>query len=158
VKLKIGVISDTHRYIRVIGKIMNLFRDVDLIIHLGDNVQDVHAIEKLYKGRIINVRGNCDFAVNTPSERIETIENKKFFITHGHKYDVKYNISRLKTRAEELNADVVLFGHTHISGITYEDGTWYINPGSPVLSRNGSNSVALINIENDGINASIIEL
>jgi uncharacterized protein len=80
VKLKIGVISDTHRYIRVIGKIMNLFRDVDLIIHLGDNVQDVHAIEKLYKGRIINVRGNCDFAVNTPSERIETIENKKNFL------------------------------------------------------------------------------
>lgn len=156
--MRIGIISDTHRYIMIIKRAIEIFDNPDLIIHLGDNVQDVHAIEKLYSGKIINVSGNCDFSVNVPSERIEIIGGKKFFITHGHKYDVKHGISELKYRAMELNADVVLFGHTHVSKIIYERGIWFINPGSPYLSRDGVNSVAIIDIENDRINPRIKEL
>ncbi|MCH3962752.1 MAG: metallophosphoesterase [Clostridium sp.] len=153
--MRIGVISDTHRYAEIIKKAIKVFDNPDLVIHLGDNVQDVNIIEKLYRGRIINVSGNCDFSTHIPSERLEIIENKKFFLTHGHKYDVKYDISRLKYRAMELNADVVLFGHTHISKIAYDNGIWFINPGSPYLSRDGVNSVATIDIEGGIINASI---
>lgn len=157
-KMKIGVISDTHRYTSIISKAIEVFDKPDLIIHLGDNVQDICSIEKFYKGRIINVRGNCDFSTDVPEERIEDIAGKRFFITHGHRYDVKYDILRIKYRAMELNADVVLFGHSHVSMIDYDEGIWFINPGSPSYPRDGSRSVAVIKIENERINASIKEI
>ncbi|MBV4446042.1 metallophosphoesterase [Clostridium tyrobutyricum] len=156
--MKIGVISDTHGYNPSIKKIVKIFDNPDLIIHLGDNVGDVDYIRKVYSGKIINVRGNCDFSTDAPSERLEVIGGKRFFITHGHNYNVKYDLLRLKYRAMELKADAALFGHTHISEITCEDGIWLINPGSPHLSRDGRNSVAIIDIENGSINASIEEV
>lgn len=151
----IGVISDTHRYNWVIENAVKKLGLVDVLIHLGDNVQDIKEIKKYYKGKIINVKGNCDFSVDIPSEKVEIIENKKFFITHGHRYDVKYDISRLRYRALEIGADVVLYGHTHISKISFEDGIWFVNPGSPAAPRDGFFSVATINIDNNVINASI---
>jgi putative phosphoesterase len=153
--LIIGVISDTHRYSWIIENAINKLENPDVLIHLGDNVQDLKEISKYYKGPIINVKGNCDFAVDTPSERIEMIAGKKVFMTHGHKYDVKYDLSRLKYRALELEVDIALFGHTHVSKIAYENGIWFVNPGSPAVSRDGFNSIATIKIEDGKINPSI---
>ncbi|MBC2582727.1 metallophosphoesterase [Clostridium sp. DJ247] len=151
----IGVISDTHRYTWIIKDIIENLKSCDMIIHLGDNVQDVDEILKYYKGPIVNVKGNCDFAVDVPSERTENIEGKKFLITHGHIFDVKYDLSRLRYRALEIEADIVLFGHTHVSKISFEDGIWFVNPGSPILSRDGFNSVATIEIVDGKVNPSI---
>jgi putative phosphoesterase len=153
--LIIGVISDTHRYSWIIENAINKLENADILIHLGDNVQDIKEISKYYKGEIINVKGNCDFAVDTPSERLEIISGKKIFMTHGHRYDVKYDLSRLKYRALEVEADIVLFGHTHVSQIVYENGIWFVNPGSPAISRDGFNSIATIKIEDGKINPSI---
>jgi uncharacterized protein len=146
--LVIGVISDTHRYVWTIEKTIKKMHDADMIIHLGDNVQDVVEIKKYFKGNIIYVKGNCDFYSEVPNEIIETIEGMKFLITHGHRYEVKYNLYKLKERAQEVDADIVLYGHTHVSSITYEDGIWFVNPGSPSISRDGFNSVAIVEIEN----------
>ncbi|WP_125152865.1 metallophosphoesterase family protein [Clostridium rectalis] len=151
----IGVVSDTHRHTWIMERVMEKLKGVDLLIHLGDNIQDVKEFKKVFKKRIINVKGNCDYSSSIPSDIFEEIEGQNFFITHGHHYDVKHSLSRLKYKALELNADIVLFGHTHVSQIIYEEGIWFINPGSPVLSRDGFNSVALINIDNNKINASI---
>ena len=151
----IGIISDTHRYVYSIEKIMKKMNDVDMIIHLGDNVEDVIEIKKYFKRKIIYVKGNCDFYSEVPNDIIETIEGKKFLITHGHRYEVKYNIDKLKERAHELGVDIVLYGHTHVSLITYEDGIWFVNPGSPSISRDGFNSVAIIEIKNGKINPGI---
>ncbi len=156
--MQIGVVSDTHRYKQMVKKVMQVLNHMDLIIHLGDNVEDVKEIEKFYHGNIINVRGNCDFTVDVPPERIEIIEGKKFLITHGHRYDVKYDLSRLRYRALEEEADIVLFGHTHVSEIAYEDGIYFVNPGSPSLPRNGLKSVAIISINDKIIRPDIIEL
>lgn len=154
----IGVISDTHRYNWVIGEAVKKMGDVDMIIHLGDNVQDVEEIAKFFKGRIISVRGNCDSSKTVPAEIIETIGGKRFLITHGHKYDVKNSMTRLKFKALEAEADVVLFGHTHVSGIAYEDGIWFVNPGSPAVPRDSFFSVAIIMLEGDSVKPSIVEL
>lgn len=156
--LLIGLISDTHRYNWVIENAIKRLEGSDLIIHLGDNVQDIKEIKKYYKGKIINVKGNCDFSVEVPSEKVEIIENKIFFITHGHRYDVKYDLSRLRYKALEVGAQVVVYGHTHISKISFEEGIWFINPGSPAVPRDGFFSVATININNNIINASIKSL
>ncbi|MFD3158133.1 metallophosphoesterase [Haloimpatiens sp. FM7330] len=152
----IGVISDTHRQLTCISRIEEIFKDVDLIIHLGDNVRDVEELSNHFKCKIINVRGNCDFTSRVPSERIEIVNGKKILITHGDAYGVKYDLSRLRYRALEEEIDIVLFGHTHCSMAEYIEGIWYINPGSPSLPRNGQKSVAILKIENGMTDVSIV--
>jgi uncharacterized protein len=152
--MKIAVISDTHRHIYSLNQVTKLIHDTDMAIHLGDNVEDVDIIKSNYKGTIINVRGNCDFSSFIPVERMEEVENKKIFITHGHRYDVKHSLLKLKYRAKELGADIVLFGHTHISAEIYEDGIWFINPGSAALPKDSYQSIAIIEISDNKVSVS----
>lgn len=152
----IGVISDTHRSMRAIQKVVKVVKDADVLIHLGDNVDDVKEISKHYKGEIINVRGNCDFSYNVPSERIVEIGGVKMFITHGHHYNVKYSIDDLLAKASEVGAKIALYGHTHVSAIRYEEGIFIINPGSPALPRDGYESIATIEIQEDNVTPSIV--
>jgi uncharacterized protein len=152
--MKIAVISDTHRHIYSLNQVTKLIQDTDMAIHLGDNVEDVDIIKSNYKGKIINVRGNCDFSSFIPVERLEEVENKKIFITHGHRCDVKHSLLKLKYRAKELGADIVLFGHTHISAEIYEDGIWFINPGSAALPKDSYQSIAIIEISDNKVSVS----
>ena len=155
ISLKIGVISDTHMQNNYIKKALVLLKDCDFIIHLGDNIGDAREIAKYFSKTIISVKGNCDYAENTPSEKIEIIGNKKIFITHGHNYNVKATLINLKYKAMEVGADIVLFGHTHVATTLFEEGIWFINPGSAGMARNGKNSVAIIEITDKNIIPSI---
>lgn len=77
--MHIGVVSDTHRYKKFISKVVDVLHNTELIIHLGDNVQDVNDIKRIYTGSIINVKGNCDFNTDAPIERLEIINGKSFY-------------------------------------------------------------------------------
>lgn len=151
----IGVTGDTHRCTWCISDAVKKLSDCDIIIHLGDNTGDVREISEYYKGPIINVKGNCDYSASVPCDRIEVIGGKKFFITHGHRYDIKYDLSKLKAKAIECKADVVLYGHTHVSCINFDDNIWFLNPGSPALPRDGVKSVGVIEINNGKISPGI---
>lgn len=151
----IGVLSDTHRLKGYIKNACEHVKDCDLIIHLGDNVEDIEEIKQYYNGNIINVSGNCDYTENIPSERLEILDGKKFFITHGHNYNVKSSLINLKYKAIEIGADVALFGHTHMAAVIKEDGILFINPGSVSMPRNGKNSIAIVEIINGKIEANI---
>jgi putative phosphoesterase len=154
----VAVVSDTHRDSHSIEKILKKVNHAEVLIHLGDNDSDAEEIARKFKGRVISVRGNCDFGSSTESELVEEIGGVRFFITHGHRYDVKYGLTRLMFKAQEVNAEVVLFGHTHIALIERGQGIWFLNPGSASESRRGSESMAFIDIAADGIRPSIVEL
>lgn len=155
--MRIAVMSDTHLSKYNIKKACSSLKKVDAIIHLGDNVQDVEEIKKYYDGEIINIKGNCDFA-KMPSEKTFIMGGKKFFITHGDKYGVKYDTFKLGYKAKEIGADIVCFGHTHVPYIELEDGVWYINPGSVSYSRSGSNSFAYVEISDGKVHPVINNL
>ncbi len=131
---------------------------MDLIIHLGDNVDDILIIAKYYKGRIINVKGNCDSSTSTPYDRIEDICGKRIFLTHGHRYNVKDGLLKLRYKALEVGADIVLYGHTHIGKLDFEAGIWYINPGSASEPRDGAASFAVIEITGESIGANLVKI
>ncbi|HEY8891272.1 MAG TPA: metallophosphoesterase [Clostridium sp.] len=154
--MRIGVISDTHRIISSIERLEDEIKGLDVLIHLGDNVDDILIIKKYFKGNIINVKGNCDFSTNTPNDRVEEICGKKFFITHGHRYGVKENLLQLRYKALETGSDIVLYGHTHIAQINFDGGIWYINPGSASLPRDGDRSFAIISINEENIEPNLI--
>ncbi|CAM2743725.1 metallophosphoesterase [Hathewaya histolytica] len=158
----IAVVSDSHGDNNAIKKALGKIKRADYLFHLGDNVKDVDEFSKAFKGKIINVKGNCDFLdrdlTKKLNEKLVEVEGVRVFATHGHKYSVKENLLRLRYKAMEVDADIVLFGHTHMPCIEYEDGIWFINPGSIALSRVKHNTLALIELLEGRIIPYIIEI
>lgn len=147
----IAVVSDTHRDSYSIGEVLKKIGKADLLIHLGDNVRDAVQMSSKFKGRTIYVKGNCDYAPSVPSELVEDIAGRRFFITHGHNYGVKQSLSLLCKKAKAEGAHVALYGHTHISSIVKEGGIYCINPGSASEGRDGCESIVMIEIKDDSI-------
>lgn len=146
--MKIGVISDSHGMLEYINTAMEHLKEVDLIIHGGDNYRDAKYIEKNYNIKVLGVAGNCD--IEDIDDYIELIAGKRIFITHGHKYGVKTNINRVFYAGKENNADIVIFGHTHVPLYVVEEGIVLLNPGSISLPRGGSQkSCCIITIAED---------
>lgn len=150
--MKIAVVSDTHRMNRYIDIAKKYIEDADVLIHLGDNVDDVEELSKGFKGTVYAVRGNCDYTDKYPSEQLIELEGKRIFITHGHLYGVKSTLNNIYYRAKELEANIVLFGHTHENLIIEEDSIKFMNPGSISLPRSMGRHVGFIEVSDGKVN------
>lgn len=125
--MKILVMSDTHRDTETMERVMDYWSGVDAVIHCGDSELDASYFENK---SVHIVRGNCDFDEGFPEEVIFELENETILIVHGHKHQVKSTLMPLKYRAEEVQASIVCFGHSHLLGAELQNGILYINPGS----------------------------
>lgn len=145
----IAVISDTHRQANCIVKAVEEAKNAnsDMLIHLGDNVADIKLIREHFNKEIVFVRGNCDFESDVKLEKMIKINGVNILITHGHEYNVKYNILNLKFRALEIGAQVVLYGHSHVAMVERESNIIIVNPGSASLPRSQNKSMAFIKID-----------
>lgn len=156
--MKIGVISDTHGMNRFIDKVIPYLKECDLIIHAGDNFVDSKYIHKMTNVGMMAVRGNCDFE-NVEEELEFEIENKNIFVCHGDRYGVKYGLEQLQKKAKEVDADIVIFGHTHTPLIKEKDNIIYINPGSVSLPRGVDyRSFVIIDISDDNMSVKEIRI
>lgn len=143
----VAVVSDTHRSDSCIKSIKTLIKDADILIHLGDNVEDAEELEREFKGEVYIVAGNCDFSRKYPKDRLIDIEGKKIFMTHGDLYAVKVGLNSIYYKGREIEADIVLFGHTHQAMIERTNELILMNPGSPSLPRLSKKSIGFISID-----------
>ena len=129
--MKILVISDTHNMIQNAVSLVTKL-DPDYVLHLGDMCEDCHRLEDMFPRKlIVSVKGNNDyFDKSYPLERCFELGGKRIFMCHGHKYNVKSSLMSLIYRAKEQGADIVLYGHTHLSHKEDYDGMLIINPGT----------------------------
>lgn len=149
--MKIGILSDTHRMIKNIDKAIPYLKECDLIIHAGDNFSDSKYIHKATNVDIIAVKGNCDFE-HVEDELVFEVDKKTIFLSHGDSYGVKNGVDRIEQKAKGVNADIVIFGHTHVPFQKNKDGIIYINPGSLSLPRGVEyKSFIIIEIEDEAI-------
>jgi putative phosphoesterase len=149
--MKILVISDTHGDISKAEKVIKANKGTDMVIHLGDYFRDAQKLAGLFPGiHFEYIYGNSDFMIGgVPAEKILDLYGKRIFITHGHRYSVKWDYNKLFKKAEELNADIVLFGHTHIPDMVKNGKVCILNPGSTSDPRGGiKGAYAIIEIEN----------
>jgi len=156
--MKILVISDTHGDISKAEKAIRANKDIGLIIHLGDYYRDAIKLSKIFQDIPVEyVYGNSDFMIeDAQAEKLLDICGKKVFITHGHRYSVKWDYEKLFKRAQELHADIALFGHTHSPVIASMDQCLILNPGSTSDPREDSDeSYAIVEIEDSRINPRI---
>ena len=171
--MKIIVVSDSHgRYDRL-TEVMEMHRDADALIFLGDGINDlVRADADSYGFTVYAVSGNCDSVYNFlgnkyPTELTLNFEGFKILAMHGHTRSVKSGINGAVLAAEQKEADILLYGHTHLPFNTYlPEGQEYgygklskpmyvLNPGSLRLSDDGQAHFGLIEIRNKNILISV---
>jgi len=149
------VMSDTHGDIFTASEIIKMYPQADGVIHLGDHSRDARKLMALFpEMEFYIVPGNCDFDYDMPTDILLETEGKKLLLTHGHRYDVKSGLVRLENKAKNENADVVLFGHTHVPHVEYRSKALFVNPGSLSYSRcAGRKTYALLEVSPKGIEA-----
>jgi len=150
--MRILVISDTHGDIDKARDVIRKNNNVSLIIHLGDYFRDAQKINDEFPDIPIEyIYGNSDFMIDdTPAEKLLECEGKRIFMTHGHRYSVKWDYERLFNKAHEVGADILLFGHTHVAEIVKNGSCVILNPGSISDPRgDASESYAIIEINSN---------
>lgn len=162
--MKYFVVSDIHGSRYYAEKIEEIIKKEkpDKIILLGDlyyhgprnSIPDQYEPQKVarilnsFKDEILAVRGNCDAEVDQMISEFKIDENlrlkigdKKFFFTHGHKYNIDFWPN------EEF--DVLVYGHFHTGFIKEKEGKIFANSGSITLPKNNTPNSYLIIDENN---------
>lgn len=157
----IGIISDTH-ISKDISFIENFIKtnlkEVDIIIHLGDFIENsVYELLKSTK-KFIGVFGNNDDlnikgALN--EKDILEINNIKIGLYHGHGMG-KTSMERAYEKLKDDKVDVIIFGHSHMPLIETKNKILFINPGSPCNKRKERwYSYILLKLEGKNISAEL---
>ncbi|WP_294962453.1 YfcE family phosphodiesterase [Sulfurimonas sp.] len=133
--MKIGVISDTHTKVKLAKEALNLLISdgAEFIIHAGDIVE-VEILETLKKCgvRYIAVYGNNDAHLAQYHRKYNLFQEPHYFKLANTKFKLMHMPYYMAP-----DADVVIFGHTHIFESDFKNSTLFLNPGE-VCARNKS--------------------
>jgi putative phosphoesterase len=166
------VLSDSH------GRTAHLTRLIEqlnfrptAILFLGDGLRDLRVFEEHPTWRdipVYAVAGNCDCffdftSAREPNCRLLPVGTHRIFMTHGHRYGVKHSLESAVAAAVSREADVLLYGHTHvpfektypvgalIGGIELKKPLLVLCPGSLGDPRNGQPTFATLTLRDNGI-------
>ncbi|MFO7612477.1 MAG: YfcE family phosphodiesterase [Clostridia bacterium] len=157
--MKIVVFSDSHRDLDAMKAAVDE-TSPDMIIHLGDHIDDAAALEMLFPDiPLESVKGNTDPWSPGPTEKLLEVEGNRIFMTHGDIYDVRSGTSVILAEGIRRQAGIVLFGHTHIPYLKTKKGVVLMNPGKIGRRARGMSEPSFGIIETDGgIRCGIIRL
>lgn len=136
---RIGIISDTHGLLR--PEVAKMLRGCEAILHGGDLGNEDILKELNNIAPVYAVRGNNDdfYLPETLSLELHGI---RFFITH-----IKKTIPE-----DTVDADVIIYGHSHKYEEVYAGSQLWLNPGSCGPKRfTLPVTMAVLEIEKDGI-------
>ena len=137
--VKVGIISDTHGFLR--PEVLEILKSCDCILHGGDinKPEILDALRPLASIYVVRGNNDKDWAEGLAKTLTFSIEGVKFFMVHN-KRDVAWDLK---------DAQVVVFGHSHKYFEREIDGRLWLNPGSCGRSRVGGEvTMAVMTIEN----------
>jgi uncharacterized protein len=151
----IGLISDTHGLVR--PEVHTALAGVELILHAGD-VGGAEILDELALiAPVRAVYGNTDPPWESglvPTLDLE-LDGLRVHVSHGHEVG-KVTAANL---AKAYDADVIVYGHTHIQKISRVAGRLIVNPGAAGPRRfNLEASVGLLTIERGKSSVEIVSL
>ena len=158
--MKILVLSDTHGYLSNARDVLNrIGKYMSSVIHLGDHAYDAEDLQTEYPDLpFYIVKGNNDFGSKAPNKLMLTMHGKKLLLTHGHTHQVYWNYDTISYWAEQEDADIVLFGHTHSPVNDNTGRVMLFNPGSISLPRGVPQpTFGILEITEKGVYGSIME-
>jgi len=140
------VFSDSHGDSESMAKVMKRFYP-DAAIFLGDGIDDFLILEKDFPHtNFFNVQGTIDDK-GDPA-RLEKFEDVAVYMSHEESF------SKIKADREhvfealKLNAQIVLYGHTHVPELFVYRGLTFMNPGT-ISASYGFRTFGMIDITGD---------
>ena len=131
--MKILLVSDSHKDVKYLYEVVEK-ENKNIIMYAGDHSSDAYDLNLAFDIPVYIVRGNCDYDDYTgiDIEEIKIDGLGKVILTHGHLFDVKRNMNSIYTMGVEKNANMVIFGHTHIQHLSKFNNILFVNPGAIV--------------------------
>lgn len=128
--MRVLVLSDLHGRPSRFEQALEEQPQAAAVLFLGDGVEQAKELAAFYPQKSFYfVCGNCDLASTEPSTKIVTLNGISIFMTHGHKYGVKYSLEPLLQAARQQGCKIAVYGHTHLAYEAYRDGLYLFNPG-----------------------------
>lgn len=123
--------SDSHGSVKFVDQLIEWFNkhEVDKIIHLGDDWEDVIEYTEVIK--VPGIFSELYKDPKIPNRLIFELEGWNVLLTHTREANENDLSTDLKPEEVIKNkeANVILYGHTHVPIIERKDGIIYINPG-----------------------------
>lgn len=167
----IGLVSDTHipgAALLIPSKVLDVFRDVDLILHAGD-IFSSRVLDDLQQvAPVIAARGDGDSGDVLRDSRVKwkhvlRVNGKTLWLIHEMPYP--YPVPQWRARAIRMGAesdapDIVVFGHDHCTIVERAGEVLLVNPGSPTFLnyRSGLGTVGIMDIDSKGARVTIVDL
>lgn len=125
------VFSDSHGRDEKMLMIVDRHKDeIEGIFFLGDMENSGDMLRNSFPGPVYMVRGNCDWSLQAPAFQVFRLHGHTVAMAHGHRQHVNMGIDTLKYWAQEKEADVVMYGHTHVPFVEQTSVMTVLNPGS----------------------------
>ena len=152
-ELSVGVISDTHS--RLNEEIISSLQDCHVILHAGD-IGNATVLNSLceFTPHVYSVRGNNDIESKWPTEDLSELEkipdvieltfkDERIAVTHGHQYHtVATRHQKLRERFPQAN--IIIYGHSHLMVCDLDEEPWVINPGPGGYNRTFKGASCLV--------------
>lgn len=159
--MRIAIVSDTHKSMSAIRKVCEKIEKEkpDLIVHLGDVMEDADVMEAILKREVRRVPGNCDYAYGVNHALLIPVEEVTVYAVHGHEHGVKRSLEPLAADAAAKGAKIALYGHTHVAGEEVFGSVHVCNPGSAALPKSGQKkSMAFLEIRGKAFSFDIVSI
>lgn len=161
----VGLISDTHIPVRaksVPKKVFEVFDRADFIVHAGDLVVMSVIDELEYLAPVLAVCGNMDGPeIRGKLPKINSIKIFDWKIGVTHDPRALFGMKKMREIASQNAFNALVYGHTHVSSIKWQESTLFINPGSPtnpIPSFVTKPSIALLKVTKEKIMPEVITI
>jgi len=146
--MKILIFSDVHGRKDRLEGILKEHSDADYRLSLGDTELNNNYL----KSRdIIGVKGNYPFDPGVGYDYTLKLKEFNLFLTHGHKYQIKFGLDTLYYKMLEEEARFCFHGHTHVIRFDDIEDRYIINPGAVNHPRGKEPASYLIMTINESI-------
>jgi uncharacterized protein len=140
--------------------VLEIFQNVDYIIHAGDLVELAVVDELETIAPVLAVHGNMDgMDIVGALPRLNSLKVFNWKIGVMHDPDINFGFNKMREFVKEHGFNVFVYGHTHVANIKWEGKTLYINPGSATVPSSplSKPSVGMLKITKKTIVPEIID-
>ena len=133
--MKIGLVSDSHGGTGALDLMLSRpeARGIKLWLFAGDVALDGEYLDMVTPENVevIKVAGNNDWpGTSLPDYETLDVAGHTILLTHGHIFGVNFGRQKLAQAAQDVGADIAVYGHTHVAEYTEIAGITVLNPGS----------------------------
>lgn len=160
-----AVFSDTHSNKEAMKDALQSAGHFDLLLHLGDGIEDGMSVSAELGVKFCGVRGNEDFT-NLPEEVTLSAGEWTLTAIHGHQMDInpyhsplqwQRNFNDMVQWAKRKKSQLFLFGHSHCADLREDDGIIICNPGDQYLGSRRAPTFAVIQAEDQRLTVQLMQ-